>query len=50
MFARESRRAEMAFGQCRIEDHDKDELLDGFVYNSVMQSWFRLADPYFAAG
>ncbi|KAI7787598.1 hypothetical protein LA080_014967 [Diaporthe eres] len=40
MFARESRRVEMAFGQCRIEDHDKDEILDGFVYNSVMQSWF----------
>lgn len=40
IFARESRRAEMAFSQCRVKDHEKDEVLDGFIYNSVMQSWF----------
>lgn len=40
MTLRESRRAEAALGQCCIEDHDNDELLDGFVYNRVMQSWF----------
>lgn len=40
MFAREARRAEVAFAQCCIEDHEKDEVLDGFIYNSVMRSWF----------
>ncbi|KAG8162027.1 hypothetical protein KVR01_007792 [Diaporthe batatas] len=39
MTARESQRSEVALAQCRIENHDQDEVLDGFVYNSVMQSW-----------
>lgn len=40
MCARESYRAQAAIAHCRIEDHEEDELLDGFIYNSVMQSWF----------
>lgn len=40
MFARESRRADVALAQCHIQDHTEDEILDGFIYNSVMQSWF----------
>lgn len=40
MFAREARRSEVAISQCRVEGHEKDEVLDGFIYNSVMQSWF----------
>lgn len=39
MFARESRRADVALAQCRMQDHKQDEVLDGFIYNSVMQSW-----------
>lgn len=39
MFARESRRADVALAQCSIQDHKEDEVLDGFIYNSVIQSW-----------
>lgn len=40
VFAREARRSEVAISQCRVENHWKDKVLDGFIYNSVMQSWF----------
>lgn len=39
MFARESRRADVALAQCRLQDHKEDDVLDGFIHNSVMQSW-----------
>lgn len=40
MFAREARRAEVAFTQCSSKFHEEDDVLDGFANNSVMQGWF----------